>query len=56
MGVVVFEALNSMVRCTVRKDGHLPSGDAAAELIYLALNATSNDWKRSVRERHAVRS
>ncbi|MGR3650875.1 MAG: IS256 family transposase, partial [Roseovarius sp.] len=30
--------------------------EAAAKLIYLALNATSAEWKRSVREWHAVRS
>ena len=29
---------------------------AAAKLIYLALNATSVEWKRSVREWHAVKS
>ena len=29
---------------------------AAAKLIYLALNATATEWKRSIREWHAVRS
>ena len=50
------EALNSKVRRAVRTRGHFPSDDAAAKLIYLALNATSTEWKRSVREWHAVRS
>jgi putative transposase len=50
------EALNSKIRRAVRTRGHFPSDDAAAKLIYLALNATSNEWKRSVREWHAVRS
>jgi putative transposase len=36
--------------------GAFPSDDAAAELIYLALNVTSSEWKRSVREWHAVKS
>jgi len=35
---------------------HFPSDEAAAKLIYLALNATSTEWKRSVREWHAVKS
>ena len=50
------EALNSKIRRAVRTRGHFPSDDAAAKLIYLALNATSNEWKRSVRDWHAVRS
>lgn len=50
------EALNSKIRRAVRTRGHFPSEDAAAKLIYLALNATSTEWKRSVREWHAVRS
>ncbi len=50
------EALNSKIRRAVRTQGHFPSDDAAAKLIYLALNATSSEWKRSVREWHAVRS
>jgi putative transposase len=50
------EALNSKIRRAVRTRGHFPSDDAAAKLIYLALNATSAEWKRSVREWHAVRS
>jgi putative transposase len=50
------EALNSKIRRAVRSRGHFPSDDAAAKLIYLALNATSTEWKRSVREWHAVRS
>lgn len=50
------EALNSKIRCAVRTRGHFPSDDAAAKLIYLALNATSTDWKRSVREWHTVKS
>ncbi len=50
------EALNSKIRRAVRTRGHFPSDDAAAKLIYLALNATSSEWKRSVREWHAVRS
>lgn len=28
---------------------------SAAQLIYLALNATSQEWKHSVREWHALR-
>jgi hypothetical protein len=40
----------------VRTRGHFPSDEAAAKLIYLALDATSTQWKRSVREWHAVRS
>lgn len=50
------EALNSKIRRAVRTRGHFPSDDAAAKLIYLALNATSAEWKRAVREWHAVRS
>ena len=50
------EALNSKIRRAVRTRGHFPSDEAAAKLIYLALNATSSEWKRSVREWHAVRS
>ncbi len=49
------DALNSKIRRAVRTRGHFPSDDAAAKLIYLALNATSTEWKRSVREWHAVR-
>jgi len=37
------EALNSKIRRAVRTRGHFPSDDAAAKLIYLALNATSTD-------------
>lgn len=50
------EALNSKIRRAVRTRGHFPSDEAAAKLIYLALKATSQEWKRSVRERHAVKS
>ena len=50
------EALNSKIRRAVRTRGHFPSDEAAAKLIYLALNATSTEWKRSVREWHAVKS
>lgn len=50
------EALNSKIRRAVRTRGHFPSDEAAAKLIYLALNATSIEWKRSVREWHAVKS
>ena len=50
------EALNSKIRRAVRTRGHFPSDEAAAKLIYLALNATSTEWKRSVRNWHAVKS
>ncbi len=50
------EALNSNIRRAVRTRGHFASDEAAAKLIYLALNATSQEWKRSVREWHAVKS
>lgn len=50
------EALNSKIRRAVRTRGHFPSDEAAAKLIYLALNATLQEWKRSVRESHAVKS
>ncbi len=50
------EALNSKIRRAVRTRGHFPSDEAAAKLIYLALNATSTEWKRSVREWHLVKS
>ena len=50
------EALNSKIRRAVRTRGHFPSDEAAAKLIYLALNATSAEWKRSVREWHRVKS
>ena len=50
------EALNSKIRRAVRTRGHFPSDEAAAKLIYLTLNGTSQEWKRSVREWHAVRS
>ncbi|WP_370571588.1 transposase, partial [Phaeobacter sp. SYSU ZJ3003] len=43
------EALNSKIRRAVSTRGHFPSDDAAAKLIYLTLNATSSEWKRSVR-------
>lgn len=46
---------NSKIRRAVRTHGHFPSEEAAAKLIYLALNATSAEWKRSVREWYAVR-
>ena len=52
----VIEALNSKIRRAVRTRGHFPSDEAAAKLIYLALNATSVEWKRSVREWHRVKS
>lgn len=38
-------ALNSKIRRVVRTRGHFPSDDAAAKLTYLALNATSTEWK-----------
>lgn len=50
------EALNSKIRRAVRTRGHFPNDEAAAKLIYLALNATSTEWKRSVREWHLVKS
>ncbi len=50
------EALNSKIRRAVRSRGHFPSDEAAAKLIYLALNATSVEWKRSVREWHSMKS
>ena len=50
------EAINSKIRRAVRTRGHFPSDEAAAKLIYLTLNATSTEWKRSVREWHEVRS
>ncbi|MFG6611914.1 transposase [Sulfitobacter sp. 1A12057] len=50
------EALNSKIRRAVRTRGHFPSDDAAAKLIYLALNATSVAWKRCVREWHRVKA
>jgi len=49
------EALNSKILRAVRTRAHFPSYGAAAKLIYLAHNATSSEWKRSIRERHAVR-
>ena len=42
------EALNSKIRRAVRTRGHFPSDEAAAKLIYLALNASSTEWKRSL--------
>lgn len=50
------EALKSKIRRAVRTCGHFPGDEVAAKLIYLALSATSTEWKRSVREWHAVRS
>ena len=50
------ETLNSKIRRAVRTQGHVPGDEAAAKLIDLALNATSAEWKRSVREWHAVKS
>lgn len=50
------EALNSKIRRAVRIRGHFPSDEAAAKLIYLALNPTSTGWTRSVREWHAVKN
>ena len=55
-GQLGLEALNSKIRRAVRTRGHFPSDEAAAKLIYLALNATSVEWKRSVREWHRVKS
>ncbi|GBQ40359.1 transposase [Acidocella aminolytica 101 = DSM 11237] len=40
----------------VRIRSHFPSDEAAAKLIYLALNVASTEWKHSVREWHAIRS
>lgn len=50
------EALNSKSRRTLRTREHFPSNEAAAKLIYLALNASSQKWKRSVGEWHSVKS
>ena len=44
------EALNLKIRLAVRTRGHFPSDEATAKLIYPALNTTSHEWKRSVRE------
>jgi len=49
------EALNSKIRRAVRTRGHFPNDEAAAKLIYLALNATSTEWKRSVRCWHEAK-
>ena len=54
-GMNAIEALNSKIRRAVRTRGHFPSDEATAKLIYLALNATSQKWNRSVREWHAVK-
>ena len=40
------EALNSKIRRAVRTRGHFPSEEAAAKLIYLALNATTQETLR----------
>jgi putative transposase len=50
------EAVNSKIRRAVRTRGHFQSEEAAAKLIYLILNATSQEWKCSVCEWHAVKS
>ena len=50
------EASKSKIRRAVRTRSHFPGDEAAAKLIYPALNATSTEWKRSVREWHALRS
>ena len=50
------EALNSKIRRAVRTRGHFPSDEAAAKLIYLTLNATSTEWKRSVRVWHEAKT
>jgi putative transposase len=50
------EALNSKIHCAVRTRGHFPSDEAASKLIYLTINATSTEWKRTIREWHKVRS
>jgi len=44
------ESLNSKVRRAVRTRGHFPNDDAAAKLIYLVLNQTSNGWKAPPRD------
>ena len=49
------EALNSKIRRAVRTRGHFPNDEAAAKLIYLALNASSTEWKRSVRCWHEAK-
>ncbi len=50
------EALYSKIRRAVRTRGHFLSDEAAAKLIYLALNATSQECKSSVHEWHALKS
>lgn len=50
------EALNSKIRRAVRTRGHFPNDEAAAKLIYLTLNATSVEWKRSVRVWHEAKT
>lgn len=49
------EALNSKIRRAVRTRGHFPNDEAAAKLIYLALNASSTEWKRAVRCWHEAK-
>ena len=49
------EVLNSKIRRAVRTRGHFPNDEAAAKLIYLALNASSTEWKRSVRGWHEAK-
>ena len=49
-------AQSSKIRRAVRTRGHFPRDKAASNLIYLALNPTPSEWKRSVREWHAVKS
>jgi len=44
------ESLNSKIRRAVRTRGHFPNDDAAAKLLYLVLNQTSNGWKSPPRE------
>ena len=50
------EVLNSKIRRAVRTRGHFASDDTAAKLIYLALNAIFQEWRRSARQLHAVKS
>jgi putative transposase len=44
------EALNSKLRRAVRTRGHFPNDDAAMKLLYLVLNRTAEEWKRTPRE------
>lgn len=44
------ESVNARLRKIIRTRGHLPTGKAAARLIYLALRNIKSEWRRAAHE------